>query len=80
MRAVSERERARVSLLVAALSVLMGAGGGVVASQGGAVLEVLGFTLIVFGLTGLVQAGAIGLGYLTPGSTGDGEDPDARRD
>lgn len=74
---MSERERVRVAVLVAVFSLLMGAGGGIAASQGRSLLDVVGLVLIAFAVTGLVQALAIGFGFLTPRATRDGKDRDA---
>lgn len=79
-RSMSGRERVRLALVVAVLSLLMSAGGGLAASEGGAVLEMLGSILIIFGVAGLAQAGAIALGYPTPRGSDDVEEADARHD
>ncbi len=76
---MSRHERVRLALLVGAFSVLMGLGGAALVTVGGAGLEVFGFVLIAFAAAGLVQAGGIGLGHMTPGAARDREDRDARR-
>jgi hypothetical protein len=78
--AVDERERLRVGLRVTVFSLMMSAGGVIAVREGGALLNMLGAILILFGTVGIVQAGAIALGYLTPRGTGEGEKRDARHD